>query len=58
MTVPVALQLYSVREALAKDFVGVIKKVANIGYVGVEPHLQPSWDDDCRSQQALQGTGA
>lgn len=37
MTVPVALQLYSVREALAKDFVGVIKKVANIGYVGVEP---------------------
>ena len=37
MTVPVALQLYSVREALAKDFTGVMKKVADIGYVGVEP---------------------
>lgn len=37
MTVPVALQLYSVREALAKDFAGVMKKVADIGYVGVEP---------------------
>ncbi|MBC8252568.1 MAG: sugar phosphate isomerase/epimerase, partial [Ardenticatenia bacterium] len=37
MTVPVALQLYSVREALAKDFAGVMKKVAEIGYVGVEP---------------------
>ena len=37
MTVPVALQLYSVREALAKDFVGVMKKVADIGYIGVEP---------------------
>jgi sugar phosphate isomerase/epimerase len=37
MTVPIALQLYSVRETLAKDFAGVMKKVADIGYVGVEP---------------------
>ncbi|MFQ6102634.1 MAG: sugar phosphate isomerase/epimerase family protein [Anaerolineae bacterium] len=37
MTVPIALQLYSVREALAQDFVGVMKKVVGIGYVGVEP---------------------
>ena len=37
MTVPIALQLYTVREALAKDFAGVMKKVAEIGYVGVEP---------------------
>ena len=34
---PVALQLYTLREALADDFIGVIKKVAAIGYVGVEP---------------------
>ncbi|MEE8390673.1 MAG: sugar phosphate isomerase/epimerase [Anaerolineae bacterium] len=39
MTVPIALQLYSVREAMAQDFVGVVKKVADIGYVGVEPAL-------------------
>lgn len=37
MTAPIALQLYSVREALAEDFGGVMKKVADIGYVGVEP---------------------
>ncbi len=37
MTIPIALQLYTLREALAQDFVGVMKKVADIGYVGVEP---------------------
>ena len=42
MTVPIALQLYTVREALAKDFAGVMKKVADIGYVGVEPIFDPS----------------
>jgi sugar phosphate isomerase/epimerase len=37
MTVPIALQLYTVREALAEDFAGVIERIADIGYVGVEP---------------------
>jgi sugar phosphate isomerase/epimerase len=37
MTTPIALQLYSVREALSRDFTGVMKRVADIGYVGVEP---------------------
>ena len=36
MTVPVALQLYSLREAMAEDFNGVVKKVADMGYIGVE----------------------
>jgi sugar phosphate isomerase/epimerase len=36
MPVPIALQLYTLREALAKDFAGVIQKVADIGYIGVE----------------------
>lgn len=36
MPAPIALQLYSVREALAEDFGGVVKKVADMGYVGVE----------------------
>lgn len=34
---PVALQLYSLREALAQDFEATVRAVADIGYVGVEP---------------------
>jgi sugar phosphate isomerase/epimerase len=33
---PIAVQLYSVREEAAKDFPGVLKRVAEIGYKGVE----------------------
>lgn len=36
MAAPIALQLYTLREALAQDFTGVIRKVATLGYVGVE----------------------
>lgn len=36
MSKPIALQLYSVRDALANDFEGVIRKLADIGYAGVE----------------------
>ncbi len=36
MTKPIALQLYTLRDALGKDFEGVIRKVAEIGYAGVE----------------------
>ena len=34
---PIGLQLYSLREEAKNDFVGVLKKVAKMGYVGVEP---------------------
>ena len=33
---PISIQLYSVREASAKDFPGVLKRIAEIGYKGVE----------------------
>jgi sugar phosphate isomerase/epimerase len=36
MTIPIALQLYTVRQALEQDFTAVIEQVAQIGYVGVE----------------------
>ena len=36
MTAPIALQLYSVRDALAADFDGTLDKVAAMGYAGVE----------------------
>jgi len=34
--IPVGLQLYTVRDEWAKNFVGTLKKAANIGYEGVE----------------------
>jgi sugar phosphate isomerase/epimerase len=35
---PISLQLYTVRDALQEDFVGTIQKIADMGYVGVEPY--------------------
>ena len=34
---PVAVQLYSLREYARLDYIGVLKRVAEIGYKGVEP---------------------
>ena len=36
MGLPIALQLYSVREDAEKDLFGVLKQVASFGYDGVE----------------------
>jgi len=36
MTIPIALQLYAVREECAKDFPGTLSAVAEMGYAGVE----------------------
>ncbi len=35
---PISVQLYSLREKLNEDFEGTIRKVAEIGYIGVEPY--------------------
>ncbi|HJP30169.1 MAG TPA: sugar phosphate isomerase/epimerase [Candidatus Latescibacteria bacterium] len=37
MPAPIALQLYTLREAAAADYEATVRKVADIGYVGVEP---------------------
>ena len=34
---PIAIQLYTLREKAQKDFAGVLKSVADMGYAGVEP---------------------
>ena len=34
--IPVALQLYTIRDACNEDFVGALKSVSDIGYAGVE----------------------
>jgi sugar phosphate isomerase/epimerase len=36
MNIPIALQLYTLRQETEKDFVGTLKKVADLGYKGVE----------------------
>ncbi len=38
---PVGLQLYSVRKAIEKDFEGTMRRVADIGFVGVETYALP-----------------
>ena len=35
---PVALQLYTVREMLDQDFEGTVRRVAEMGYIGVEAY--------------------
>ena len=37
MPAPIALQLYTLREAAGADYEGTIRKVADMGFVGVEP---------------------
>ncbi len=37
MPAPIALQLYTLREAAARDYEAAVRKVAEIGYLGVEP---------------------
>jgi sugar phosphate isomerase/epimerase len=37
MPAPIALQLYTLREQLARNFKNVVTRVAEMGYVGVEP---------------------
>lgn len=36
MKIPIAIQLYTLREDTSKDFIGTLEKVASLGYDGVE----------------------
>lgn len=36
MSSPIALQLYTLRESMVNDFEGVVRRVAAMGYIGVE----------------------
>jgi len=40
MTAPIGLQRYTLRKALAEDFEGVVKQVADIGYVGFQSSIE------------------
>src|SRR5690242_12094828 len=42
--IPIALELYSVRNELPKDFTGVIEAIGKMGYQGVEFAGYHGWD--------------
>jgi sugar phosphate isomerase/epimerase len=46
MLPPIALQTYTLREALASDYASVMRKVAQIGYVGVEVCENPGMSNE------------
>ncbi len=37
MPAPIALQLYTIRHELERDFAGAVERIAEMGFVGVEP---------------------
>lgn len=57
MKKPIALQLYTLREALAQDFVGVVKQVAASGYAGVETAGFPSGTTPQTASQLFRDLG-
>jgi len=57
MTLPIALQLYTVREPLKKDFAGTLKAVADIGYRCVELAGLPGGTSPQAARQTLDDLG-
>jgi sugar phosphate isomerase/epimerase len=50
MPKPIALQLYSLRDDLARGYASVIEKVARMGYLGVETHRFPGTTPQAAAQ--------
>lgn len=57
MPKPIALQLYTLRHALAQDFEGVIRRVAEIGYVGVQTGVDAFSDEHQQQYRLFQELG-
>lgn len=53
----IGLQLYSVREALADDFAGTLRQVAEMGYTGVETAFWPEGMSAAEAATALRAAG-
>lgn len=62
MKIPVAVQLYTLREETSKDFIGTLEKVAEIGYKGVEfagyGNLTASQMKSCLDRLGLKPAGS
>ncbi|NLE44492.1 MAG: sugar phosphate isomerase/epimerase [Chloroflexi bacterium] len=50
MSAPIALQLYSIREPLSRDFEASVREIARMGYVGVEPAGFPGTPPEAAGQ--------
>lgn len=57
MTKPIALQLYTVREQLGRDFEGTLRRVAAAGYAGVELAGLPEGISPARAKALLDELG-
>jgi sugar phosphate isomerase/epimerase len=57
MPKPIALQLYTVRREVTNDFQGVLRRVADIGYVGVEGGLYLFADEQREHLSFVRGLG-
>lgn len=57
MTKPIALQLYTLREQMARDFEGTLRRVAEIGYAGVETARIPEEIGPARARALLDDLG-
>ncbi len=62
MTVPISIQLYTLREAAQRDLAGVLARLGEIGYLGVEPaglhDLTPETFRRCVDDAGLAVSGA
>src|SRR5688572_19360284 len=56
-TIPISVQLYTVRDLIAKDFAGTVKKVAEIGYQNVEMAGFGNLKDAKEARKALDDAG-
>jgi sugar phosphate isomerase/epimerase len=56
-TIPLAVQLYTLRDQIAQDFVGTVKQVAQIGYAGVEMAGFGSLKTAVEAKRALDDVG-
>lgn len=54
---PIAVQPYTVREALGQDYFGTLRKLAEIGYEGIELGLPPEGVSVAEQKSALDSLG-
>ena len=57
MTAPIALQMYSIREELAKNFESNVRRIAELGYAGVEPAGFPPGTSPAKAAKLFKALG-
>ncbi|MFC1997696.1 sugar phosphate isomerase/epimerase family protein [Chloroflexota bacterium] len=57
MKTPIGIQMYSVRENLAVDFDGTVRKIAEMGYAGVETYKFPEHIEPLKAKALFDDLG-